>query len=145
MRYLTRNALIVASLAFAGNTAMAATADAHKVIWPDVDASNVTAFAAPHDQRPAGLFGFAYDGTARGGVDVSSSSSPDYDTGPAIDNSAEQVAQQATEAANQQMMLNSMKAAQEKNDEANGEVTAGILAAQQTEINATNYANNPNN
>ena len=88
MRYLTRNALIVASLAFAGNTAMAATADAHKVIWPDVDASNVTAFAAPHDQRPAGLFGFAYDGTARGGVDVSSSSSPDYDTGPAIDNSA---------------------------------------------------------
>ena len=64
---------------------------------------------------------------------------------PAIDNSAEQVAQQATEAANQQMMLNSMQAAQKQNDEANGEVTAGILAAQQTEINATNYANNPNN
>jgi hypothetical protein len=139
MRYLTRSALIVASLAFTANTAMAATADAHKVVWPDVDASNVTAFAAPHDQRPVGLFGFAYDGTARG-VDVSSSS-PDYDTSPAIDNSA----QQAIDAANQQMMLNSMQAAQEQNDEANAEVTAGILAAQQTEINANNYANNPNN
>ena len=43
------------------------------------------------------------------------------------------------------MMLNSMQAAQQQNDEANAEVTAGILAAQQTEINANNYANNPNN
>jgi hypothetical protein len=140
MRHLTRSALIVASLAFAGNTAMAATADAHKVVWPDVDASNVAVFAAPHDQRPVGLFGFAYDGTARGGVDASSSA-PDYDTSPAIDNSAQQV----TDAANQQMMLNSMQAAQEQNDEANAQVTAGILAAQQTEIYANNYANNPNN
>ena len=144
MGSLTRSALLVASLALIGATAMAATADARTVVWPDVDASTVTAFAAPHDQRPVRLFGFAYDGTARGGLDVSSSS-PDYDTSPAIDNSAEQAAQQATDAANLQMMLNSMQAAQQQNDEANAEVTAGILAAQQTEINANNYANNPNN
>ena len=144
MRSLTRSALIVASLALSANTTPAAAAGAHKVVWPDVDVSNVTAFAAPHDQRPVGLFGFAYDGTARGGGDVSSSS-PGYDASPAIDNSAEQAAQQATDAANLQMMLNSMQAAQQQNDEANAEVTAGILAAQQTEINANNYANNPNN
>jgi hypothetical protein len=144
MKYLTRSVLIVASLALTGSAAMAATAHAHKVVWPDVDASKVTALAVPYDQRPVGLFGFAYDRTARGGADAPSFS-PSYDTGPAIDNSADVAAQQATDAANQQMMLNSMQAVQEQNDEANAEVTAGILAAQQTEINANNYANNPNN
>jgi hypothetical protein len=144
MRYLTRSALIVASLALTANTVPAAAAGAHAAVWPDVDVSNVTAFAAPHDQRTAGLFGFAYNGKARGGVDVSSSS-PDYDTSPVIDNSADQAAQQATDAAILQMMLNSMQATQQQNDEANAEVTAGILAAQQTEINANNQANNINN
>jgi hypothetical protein len=38
-----------------------------------------------------------------------------------------------------------MQATQEANDEANAAVTAGILAAEQTEINANSYANNPNN
>jgi hypothetical protein len=73
------------------------------------------------------------------------SSSPDYDTSPPIDDSAQQAAQQAIDAANLQMMLNSMQAVQQQNDEANAAVTAGILAGQQTEINANNYANNPNN
>jgi hypothetical protein len=140
MRSLTRSALIVASLALSANTVPAAAAGPRQVVWPDVDASTVTAFAAPHDQRPVGLFGFAYAGRARGGV-YESSSSPDYDTSPVVDNSADQAAQQATDAANQQMMLNSMQAAQQQNDEANAEVTAGILAAQQTEINANNQAN----
>jgi hypothetical protein len=143
MRSLTRSALIVASFALSANTVPAAAAGAHQVVWPDVDAATATAFA-PHDQRPVGLFGFAYDGPARGRV-YESSSSPDYDTTPVIDNSADVAAQQANDAANQQMMLNTMQAVQEQNDEANAEVTAGILAAQQTEINANNQANNINN
>jgi hypothetical protein len=144
MRPLTRSALIVASLALTANTVPAAAAGARQVVWPDVDVSNVTAFAAPYDQHSLGPFGFAYAGPGHGTVEVSASS-PDYDTSPVIDNSADQAAQQATDAANTQMMLNSMQATQQQNDEANAEVTAGILAAQQTEINANNQVNNINN
>ena len=144
MKSLTRNALIIASLALTGNTAMAATAHVQKAVWPDVNYSHATAWAAPRAEAPAGLFGFAFAGAARGRA-TSYSASPDYDTSPAIDDSAQQAAQDATDAANLQMMLNSMQAAQQQNDEADAEVTAGILAAQQTEINANNYANNPNN
>ncbi|HEY1745873.1 MAG TPA: hypothetical protein VGG11_03785 [Xanthobacteraceae bacterium] len=132
--------MILASLVLTANTVPAAAAGAHNVVWPDVDASNVTAFAAPHDHNPVSLFGFEFAGPGHGTV-YAASSSRDYDTSAVIDNSADVAAQQVTDAANQQMMLNSMQAAQEQNDEANAEVTAGILAAQQTEINANNQAN----
>jgi hypothetical protein len=137
MKRLLCSTFIVGSLALTGNAAMASTTDVHKVVWPDVDYSRVTAYPAALDQHS---FGFAFAGTARGGAPALSSSTSD-DTSSPIDYSA----QQASDAANQQMMLNSMQATQEANDEANAAVTAGILAAQQTEINANNYANNPNN
>jgi hypothetical protein len=137
MKKLVCSTFIVASLALTGNAAMAGTAGLHKVVWPDVDYSNVTAYPVALDQH---AFGFVFAGSARGGAPVLSSSTSD-DSSPPIDYSA----QQASDAANQQMMLNSMQATQEANDEANAAVTAGILAAQQTEINANNYANNPNN
>ena len=61
--------------------------------------------------------------------------SPTYDTSPPIDDSASIAA--AAQAANDtNAMIQTMQAAQAQNDEANAEVTAGILAAQQTEINA---------
>ena len=137
MKKLVCSTFIVASLALTGNAAMAGTTDVHKVVWPDVDYSRVTAYPAALDQHS---FGFAFAGTTRGGAPVLSSATSD-DTSPPIGNSA----QQASDAANQQMMLNSMQATQEANDEANAAVTAGILAAEQTEINANSYANNPNN
>ena len=137
MKRLLCSTFIVGLLALTGNAAMAGTTDVHKVVWPDVDYSRVTAYPAALDQHS---FGFAFAGTARGGAPAFSSSVSD-DTGSPIDYSA----QQASDAANQQMMLNSMQATQEANDAANAAVTAGILAAEQTEINANSYANNPNN
>ena len=52
MRSLTRSALIVASLALSANTTSAAAAGAHKVVWPDVDPSNVTTFAGAARSAP---------------------------------------------------------------------------------------------
>ena len=137
MKRLLCSTFIVGSLALTGNAAMASTTDVHKVVWPDVDYSRMIASPAALDQHS---FGFAFAGSARGGAPALSSSMSD-DTSSPIDYSA----QQASDAANQQMMLNSMQATQEANDEANAAVTAGILAAEQTEINANSYANNPNN
>lgn len=69
-----------------------------------------------------------------------SGSSPTYDSSPAVDSSSDAytAAAQAQDAVNQMDLQNSMQAAQEQNDAANAAFTAGILAAQQTEINANN-------
>lgn len=185
---------VVASLAFAGTSAIAANAAVHK----DAPTHAAQAHAATHVARgrttptrdyahgypraPAGtytassyypgLYGF---GTARygfapepygynvgqliqsmlgavpglnarlahsvgqKGTYVYDSSSPTYES-PAIDNSsaAYDAAAQAMQMNDNNAMIQSMQAAQEQNDEANAEVTAGINAAIQTEINANN-------
>jgi hypothetical protein len=145
MRSLTRNALIVASLVLTGNAAIAAPA--HKVVSSHAVHSRVVARAPAQDQQTFGLFDFLFGGPShyaqvggqtRGRVDTSSSS-PSYDTSPPIDYGS-----QSQDSTNETLMENSMRATQEANDEANAAVTAGILAAQQTEIYANSYANNPN-
>jgi hypothetical protein len=143
MRSLACSALIVASLALTGNAAMAANAGIHEVVWPDIDASRITAYAPGPDQRPDGQFGLLFAGTARGGVSAPSAS-PSYDTSPAIDYSAQQAAQQTIDSVNETMMENSMQATEEQNEAADAATTAGIVAAQQTEIYANSYAANPN-
>lgn len=142
MKSLTRSALIVASLAFTGNAALAGTVHANDVVWPDVAYSPITAYGA-RDQHSRGFFDFPFGGAAHGRASFSSSS-PSDDASPPIDDSAQR-AQQTIDSVNETLMENSMRATQEQNDEANAAVTASILAAQQTEINANNYANNPNN
>jgi hypothetical protein len=157
MKSLAFSGLLAASLALSGNAAMAATTQVHKVAKPHVVHSRTVTHVAARTQYPRADYGFgpvwffqslfggpypAVAARSRGGQDAGSydwsSASPSYDTSTPIDNGAEEAAQQASAMAAEEAAEASMQMAQEQNDEANAEVTAGILAAEQTEINANN-------
>jgi hypothetical protein len=142
---------------------MAATTQVHKTVKSPVAHARVaTRVAAPRQYPPANYYGFdvgqffqslfgvpapyaQYARNAakpRGRDDTGtydwSYSSPTYDNGTPVDNSAEEEAQQAAAMASEEAAEATMQMDQELNEEADAEANAGIAAAEQTEINANN-------
>ncbi len=148
MKSLICSALVAASLALAGNAAMAADSQVHNNTKAPVAHASVPVSIAAGSNYPAAGKNFdatqvllsiygggPVSGPAVGSWGYSSTYSPSYDT-QTVDTSSSNVGQDATEQADETESENSMQAAQQQNDEANAEFAAGMAAAEQTEINA---------
>jgi hypothetical protein len=152
MRSLLVGGIVVASLALAGNGAMAATTHATNPVHHNTTAAHVAqprhvaaAKRYPFTRQPAdfaqflqGVFGGRWPAQVSHGTAAPSDWSPSYDNTPDIAAiSGAQAAQAASDAENQAIeqmnetnaMTASMAAAEQQNDAANA-------AALQTEINA---------
>jgi hypothetical protein len=149
MKSLITGALLVASLALTGSTAMAANTATHKYVIRRAPAAARLAERLPRDQFGADLGQFVqsmFDGglpvryAGRLSPRSSGASVPSYDSSPSVDTSsagtdaqaANDAAVQAMQSTNDQSALNDSMAAAEAQNE------AAQASALQTEINANN-------